>query len=68
MKYLTHQLSQCKIYGFNKNYDFKCDICDIMLYQDMNGNYYLITKNGTKVENTISFVTCDEWIIRKIID
>jgi len=68
MKYLTHKLSQCHIYGTNNTSDYKCDVCGVILYLNSMGNYKLITNNGNNVKSNIFLLTCDEWIIRKIIE
>lgn len=62
-KYLTHELIQLKAYGN----DFKCKICGVMLYQFF-GKYYLIYPDDT-TENIMNFqLTCDEWIIKNILE
>ena len=67
MKYLTHQLSQCKIYGADNIYDYKCDICGVYLLKN-HSEFYLITDNGNNVKLTEFVLTCDEVIIKKIIE
>jgi len=67
MKYLTHELSPCSIYGLEQ-FGYKCNICNVILYFSIQGNYYLIRNDINYIESDVFLFTCNEWIIKKIID
>jgi len=67
-KYLTHTLNPTKIYGPYNDHDYKCNICGVYLLEDYFGKFLLITNNGNDVEDDKFSLTCDEWIIRNIIE
>jgi len=64
IKYLTHELKEIKNYG--SFYDFKCTICNVCLFQSSTGTYYLIENN--KTDDEFFLLTCDEVIIKNIIE
>jgi len=66
IQYLTHKL---KPYGkFGHHFDFKCEICNVCLFQSSNTYFYLINNDGSTFDVKNFLLTCNEWIIKNIID
>ena len=70
MKYLTHELSLCVKY--DSNFDYICKICGIILYRtSVGGKFFAIYMDEygeDQAENTECKLTCDDFIIKNIIE
>lgn len=64
IQYLDHQL--IPIAPIEDINDFKCINCGVILYQSSNKNYYFIGEGKTEPYKFL--YTCDEWIIKNIIE
>lgn len=68
--YLGHDLTHCT--EFYPKYDYKCNICGIILYYDLDkdDNYtyqYNLCEDGG-VYNYKCILTCEEFIIKNILE
>jgi len=71
MKYLTHNLIECKDQYYDYYVDFKCNICGVLLAKSLHNKFYLIRKNPNDfydIEYDEFLLNCNEVIIKNIIN
>lgn len=64
IKYLTHEL--IRIDPYDDIFDYRCKNCNVILYQTSNMKYFYIHEKPRSIYEF--FYTCDEWIIKNIIE
>lgn len=70
--YLNHKLSHCTKYY--KNFDYQCEKCGIILFYDEENpdddeyQYNLCLGNAVINPRTKCILTCEEYIIKQIIE
>jgi hypothetical protein len=67
LNYLGHRLKECK--DFYPYHEYKCEICNIILYYEYanHRSTYAIC-SGQRSLGAICHITCEEFIIKSIIE
>lgn len=67
ISFLTHNLILLTKYN-NQTRDYICTKCAIELFHSNNNVFFIIKNNGSSIENDCCSLTCNEYIIKSIIE